>query len=367
MEKLLASSPKISKLSRGQQVEGKILAKLNKELILEIGAKAEGLLPLKDFPKDQQETIKIGDKMSAFVILPENESGQVILGLNPQTGGSQRGKDQSWAKFQNAKDKKSKLQGRVLEINKGGLILEVEGTRGFLPNSQVGFELLVSLKTGLETLIGQVINVTVTDVDLSNNRLIFSQRGQVSEDVLEKLKSFKKDQKVRGNIIAILPFGLVIDLDPSTSLDGTRDKSLGTGGVEGLVFISDVSWEKVEDLGSKFQVGQEVEAQVLGEDSDLGRVNLSIKHLSEDPFSKLATNFEPDEVVKGQISQVSEAGVAVKLDPSVEGFLPASKMEADTKYEAGKEMSFLVDGVDAQRRRINLAPFVTSTERLIYK
>ncbi len=349
MEKLLASSPKISKLSRGQQVEGKILAKLAKELILEIGAKAEGLLPLRDFPKDQQETIKIGDKISAFVILPENESGQVILSLNPKALGSQRGKDQSWAKFQNAKDKKSKLQGKVLEINKGGFILEIEGTRGFLPNSQVGFELLVNLKTGLETLIGQVINVTVTEVDLSNNRLIFSQRGQVSEGVLEKLKKYKAGDKVSGDIVAILPFGLVVDLE----------------GVEGLVFISDVSWEKVENLDS-YKVGQEVEAQVLGIDEDLGRVNLSIKHLSEDPFAKIADKFSTDDVISGQITEVNEQGIAVALENGVEGFLPQAKI-GENKYEVGKAASFLVDSVDTNRRRINLAPFVTSTEGLIYK
>lgn len=352
MEKLLASSPqKKLKLNRGEKVEGEVLTKSESELVLEIGAKAEGVLPLRDLPDDLQKTIKIGDKISAYVVLPETESGQITLALHQAVASPQRSRGVNWAKFQNAQNKKSKLQGRVLEVNKGGFIVEVEGIRGFLPNSQVGFELLLSLKEGLDTLIGQNINVSVTEINLENNRLIFSQRGQVSEEVKDKLKAYKVGQKVKGKIVAILPFGLVIDLD----------------GVEGLVFISDVSWEKIEDLSSKFEKGEEVEAQVLGIDEELGRVNLSIKHMSEDPFGKLAEKYSTDDVVKGTIIEVSDAGVTVKLEGGVEGFLPAAKMDADTKYKAGVEMSFLVDSTDSNRRRVNLAPFVTSTAGLIYK
>ncbi len=374
MERLLASSPKkITRLNRGEKVEGEIVAKGKKELILDIGSKAEGVLQIRDLPKDQQEALKPGDKFEAFVVLPENESGQVTLALHQASGPSQKYKGANWAKFQNALNKKSKLQGKVLEINKGGLIMEVEGIRGFLPNSQVGFEALVSVKQGLETLVDQTMNVTVAEVDTQNNRLIFSQRGQVSPDLIEKIKKFKQNTKVRGKIVAILPFGLVIDLD----------------GTEGLVFISDVSWEKVEDLGSIYQVGQEIDSQVLSLDEDFGRVNLSIKHLSEDPFIKISAKYPADEMIKGEITEITNTGIVVKLDPStgsttstmlstsplttgslgtggVEGFLPASKI-GDTRYEVGSSMSFLVDGVDKNKRRINLAPFITTTAGLIYK
>lgn len=368
MEKLLASRfarSKLHALSRGEKVEGEIVDKLNKELILDIDSKAEGVLPLRDLPKDQQESLKVGDKLSAFVIFPENESGQVTLALHPGSFGVQKYKGANWDRFQNALNKKSKLQGRVLEINKGGLIVEFEGTRGFLPNSQVGFELLLSLRTGLETLIGQRISVTVTEISADNNRLIFSQRGQVSDDISENLKSFKLKQKVKGKIVAVLPFGLVIDL-PARSAGGPAGRQ-ALRGIEGLVFISDVSWEKVENLESIYKAGQEVEAQVLGIDSELGRVNLSIKHLTDDPFQKISEKIKGDDVVKGEITDVSDAGIAVELEDGIEGFLPASKMDSNTKYSTGEKTSFLIDSVDAQRRRVNLAPFVTSTAGLIYK
>lgn len=377
MEELLASQKsKLISLHRGLEVEGKIVAISDKEITLDIGAKSEGILQSRDFPRDQLENLKIGDKLKAYVLQIENESGQVVLTLQRSLdsardrqahlrGGKFRGgKSIDWSKFIQAQNQNSKLNGKILEINKGGLIIEVEGSpreagvRGFLPNSQVGFELMTKAGGGMEELIGQEITVNVIEIDQANNRLIFSQRGQVSEDIQKSLQNFKPNQKIKGRIVAILPFGLIVDIS----------------GVEGIVFISDVAWEKVEDLSNLFKVGMEIEAQVIGIDDQLGRVNLSIKHLTEDPFGKLAEKFPADEVVKGEVVGVDGNGVLVRLeDPSgesgigvVEGFIPASKM-GSAQYEVGKIVSVLVDNVDKNRRRVNLAPMITSTEGLIYK
>lgn len=363
MEELLASQSKVVNLYRNLEVEGEVVLISDKEIILDLGAKSEGVISKREIPDSQLKDLKIGSKLKAFVYMSENESGQAVLSLQRQVsspmrsdrdrsrgGKSRGGRFIDWSKFISAQNQKSKLQGTVMEVNKGGLMVEVAGTRGFLPNSQVGFELLSKSGEGMDRLIGQDLTVTVIEVDQDNNKLIFSERGQVSEEVLKQLQSFKTGQKVKGKIVAILPFGLVVDVE----------------GVEGLVFISDVSWEKVEDLNKLYKVGDEVEVLVTGSDKELGRLNLSIKQLSEDPFAKLAEKYPADEVVKGEVTGVSEAGVAVQLD-GVEGFLPAAKMDPDTKYEAGQSMSFLVDGVDSQKRRVNLAPFVTSTAGLIYK
>lgn len=356
MEELLASqNKKFRTLSRGQEIEGTIVSINDREITLDLGAKSEGVIQVREIPKEKLENLKVGDKLKAFVALVENESGQTILSFIFQTRqfreGRARGRGSNWQRFISAQNQKSKLSGKVLEINKGGLIVEVEGTRGFLPNSQVGFELLSKASKGMEDLIGQTITVTVSEIDQNNNKLIFSQRGQVSSEIKAKLASFKKDQKTKGKIVAILPFGLVVDI----------------AGTEGLVFISDVAWEKVEDLTKLYSGGDEVEVLVSGLDEELGRLNLSIKQLTEDPFEKLAEKYPADEVVKGEVAEVSAGGVIIKLERGVEGFLPASKMDPDTKYEGGKSMSFLVDSVDKNRRRINLAPFVTSTAGLIYK
>ncbi len=353
MEELLASQPqKLITFHRGQEVEGEVVAISDKEITLDLGAKSEGILPIRDIPAPAKPDLKVGSRLKAYVSMAESESGQIILSSSPQMriNTSFRGHGINWSRFLNAKNQKSKLQGKVREVNKGGLIVETEGARGFLPNSQVGFELLTKVGKGLDALIDQDLTVTVIEIDTENNKLIFSQRGQVTPEAKEKLKSFKAGQKENGKIVAILPFGLVVDIN----------------GAEGLVFIADVSWDKVEDLSKDFKVGQEFEVMVLGLDEELGRLNLSIKQLSQDPFAALAKDYPADEVVKGEVVSVTDAGIVVKLKDGVEGFLPASKMGQAT-YETGKIMSFLVDSVDASRRRINLAPFVTSTAGLIYK
>lgn len=373
MEKLLASqSQKITTLNRGQQVEGEVVFLTDKEVILDLGAKSEGILQRKELPSERSVSLKSGDKIKAYVSQPENEYGQVVLSLSIQSkaiagfggrGDRNRRGGFSADKFIQAKNQKLRLSGTVLEVNKGGLIVDVEGVRGFLPNSQVGFELLSKSGGGMESLIGQNLNLTVIEVDSANNKLIFSQRGQVSDSIKEQLKKFQKEQKVSGKIVAILPFGLVVSVKDRSSSGLGRDEF----GVEGLVFISDVAWDKVEDLSKDFKIGQEIEVLVTGIDEELGRLNLSIKQLSEDPFGKLAEKYPADEVVKGEVLAVSDEGTAVKLKDGVEGFLPASKMKTDTTYEVGKSVTLLVDSVDSKRRRVNLAPLLTSTEGLIYK
>lgn len=350
MEELLASqNKKFKTLNRGEQIEGKIIAISSHEAILDLGAKSEGVLPKREL----SDGAKVGDTLKVYVVMVENENGQTILSIYHQVKSTNtyKGHGVNWQKFSQALNQKSKFAGKVLEINKGGLIIDVSGSRGFLPNSQVGFELLSKASKGLEDLVGQTVTITVSEIDQNNNKLIFTQRGQVSSEIKLKLKEFKKDTKTKGQIVAVLPFGLVVSV----------------GGVEGLVFISDVAWERVEDLSKLFKAGEEIEVKIIGADEDLGRLNLSIKGLSEDPFSKIAQNYPADEVVRGEVVAQNEAGIIFKFKDGVEGLLPTSKMELGMSYEAGKSMQLLVDSVDLQRRRINLAPFITSTEGLIYK
>lgn len=262
---------KITKLTRGQQIEGEVVAITDREIILDLAAKSEGTLSTRDIADSVLKDLKPGDKLKVYVVAPENEYGQIILSFTqkrddrdkkPSRGYPQsRGID--WPKFTADMSQKKQLAGVVKESNKGGLIVEVEGNRGFIPHSQLGLEFLGKSVDGL---IGQQISVSVIEVDQSNNKLVFSQKEAESE-----------------------------------------------------------------------------------------------------AFDKLVENIVSDEVVKGEIVKVSEVGVTVKLEDGLEGFLKSSNSDLATKYEVGKSMSFLVDSVDSLRKRVNLAPFVTSTTRLIYK
>lgn len=340
MEELLASIPQKSlNLSRGQEVAGEVVKVTSQEVVLDLGTKSEGVISKREIPIPQFDSLKIGDKIKAYVVTPESGPSLVVLSLRPVAAKVTRGTRLPQNKI---------LQGKVTEINKGGVVVEVMGVRGFLPNSQVGFEFLNRAR---ENSIGQEIPVIATETDTPGGRVIFSQRGTVTAESLERLQGTKFGQKVKGEIVAILPFGLVVSM----------------GEMAGLVFASDASWEKVEDLSSLFKVGQEVEAQVLNVDENLGRINLSIKQLTEDPFVKLSQKFTPDRAVKGEVTEVSEAGVSFKLEEGVNGFLSSSKMDPSIKYEIGKQITLLVDSVDLRRRKVNLAPLVTSTAGLIYK
>lgn len=365
MEELLASSTKVINLRRGQEVEGGIVAINNSELILDLGAKSEGVIPKKEFPSSGIENLKIGDKVKAFVIFSENENGQIVLSLHqvqPKTG--RRGREINWARFKNAQRGGTKLSGTITEINKGGLMVEVDGVRGFLPNSLSGFEILGKNISSQQELVGQTVHFLISEIDENTNKLIFTQKSLTDNSVKVSLRNFKKGDKFKGKVSAILPFGFVLAIPalPDRQAGGSQENQL----VRGLVLISEVAWERTEDL-SAFSNGQEVEALVLGADEDLGRLNLSIKQLSDDPFAKLAEKFPADEAVRGEVVSQTEAGVIFKFKDGVEGLLPSSRMNPGQTYEAGASMQMLVDSIDVKKRRINLAPFITSTEGLIYK
>ena len=354
MADLLASLDKQSiVVSRGQEVEGVVITILPHEIVLDLNSKSEGILQKRDLSPEQAANLKIGDKLIVSVLQSENESGQVSLGLNRALKGSQT--SGRWSKFENALRSSQALVGRGMEVNKGGLIVEIDGVRGFLPSSQV----TLSQAANLEELIGKEVSVLVIEVDPNQNRLIFSQKTNVSEDTKQKLGRLKVDDKVSGKVAAVLAFGIFVTLE-----DSPRGEA---GGVEGLVHISEISWEKTLDPHTVYKVGDEVQAKVISVDANTGRVNLSVKQLSKDPFADLSKDVQADDVVKAVVSKVTSLGVSFTLESGAEGFMPSSKTEAEINYTVGESYTCLVDNVDSQKRRVNLVPFVTSTSSLIYK
>ncbi|MDO8619450.1 MAG: S1 RNA-binding domain-containing protein [Candidatus Daviesbacteria bacterium] len=358
MEELLASlQSKILTLQFGQEIEGIVVAVLDKEILLDLSTKSEGVLPRRELSPEQQQNLKPGDSLKCFVALVENESGQTTLSMHkqvrvrPSFGRGRGGKAIDWSRFISAMNQKSKITGTVTEINKGGLILEVDAIRGFLPGSQIGIDALGKLMGKNADVVGQQLTATVIEIDQNNNRLIFSQKGQVDEELKTKLASFKSGAKVKGKISAVYPFGVLVDVE----------------GNFGMVFPQDITWEKTEDPTATVAVGTEVEAQVTSVEPEYGRIGLSLKQLKEDPFAKIAENFETDDVVSATVSAISAQGVSFILKDNVEGFMASNKVPAGTIYEANQKVSCLVDSVDSSRRRVNLVPMLTSTEGLIYK
>ena len=354
--KSVKESSKSFNISRGQELTGEVITILDQEIILDLGTKAEGVLPKKDLPAEQAEKLNVGDKLQVFVAQVENESGQVVLALRKATSTNLKsGSFAKWDKFQEAISSGKTFVGKGLEVNKGGLIVEIGEVRGFLPSSQVA----LSQAGDLSDLIGKEISVTIIEADAGANRLILSQKATLTEEAKEKLGKLKIGDKVSGTVAAVLPFGIFISLGDAQSGEA--------GGVEGLVHVSELAWEKVEDPGKLFKIGDTVSAQVTSIDSNTNRVNLSIKQTSADPFVEITKKYSKDDVLKGTVAKVSSMGVFVALDDNIEGLIHSSKLDPTISYEAGEKITVLVDNVDTAKRRIYLAPFITSTKDLIYK
>lgn len=364
------------RINPGDQVEGEVIAIKIDEIVLDLGGKAEGIIGKKEFGANQLEQLKVGDSMQAFVV-GESNFGQVNLTLHKEVlrsrGDGKRGfrpeQIKKWQRLTNAKTQKTPVTGKILETNKGGLLVDIDPStgsgqgslRGFLPISQVSLKDLGGSENGLQGLIGKELKLYIIEIDMSNNKLILSTREDVSREVKESIRLYQVGQQAEGKIVAIAPFGLLLDLN----------------GLEGVVYSQETSWDKVEDPGleKEFSVGQEIKAKVIGKDENLGRLNLSIRQLQEDPFKGTAARFQVDDVVTGTIVEITTNGTLVSLEngvegpalSAVEGFLPISKIESGTEYQIGQKANFLVDNVDMAKRRINLAPFLTSTKGLIYK
>lgn len=362
MADLLAKQKSPLKVTRNQEIEGEVVTITDSEVILDLGTKSEAVLNKKDLTPDQVANLRVGDKLVVFVLTPENDSGQVVVTMQRTISKGTSG--ERWQRFQQALDSKQILSGKALEVNKGGLIVEVSGIRGFLPSSQVA----LSAAKNLDELVGKELQVTAIEVEPNQNRLIFSQKVTITDDIKESLGKLKVGDKVKGAVAAVLPFGIFATLeDPSTGSTTLTTGSLGTSKIEGLVHSSELSWERVEDPGTFYKVGQEVEAVVISVDQSSARVNLSIKQLTPDPFKEKAKEYKSDDVVKGIVTKVNNMGVFLELEDGLEGLIPSSKMEPDVSYEIGQSVTCLVDSVEETKRRISLAPFITTTKGLIYK
>lgn len=351
MADLLAKqTSKVNSVSRGQEITGEVIAINGGEIVIDLGAKAEGVMQRKDLSSEKAAALKVGDKITASVIQSENQSGQIVLSPNrpvaPSKGG--RGGENRFKRFDDAKSSNHTVRGRATEVNRGGLIVEVDGIRGFLPSSQAS----LSSASNLEELVGKDLDLLVIEVDPSQNRLIFSQKAKVTDETKEKLSKLKTGQKTEGAVAAVLPFGIFVSL---------------ADGVEGLVHISEISWDKVEDPNTFFKIGDKVEALVTSIDVSSGRVNLSVKQLSKDPFVDKTKEIHPEDVIKGTVTKITQNGLIIELQNSIEGYVPSSAVDAEGEYEVGKSANFLVGGIDNQKRRVNLTPFRTSTKDLIYK
>ncbi len=322
-------------LKRGDFIEGRITEIKKKIVLIDIGAKSEGIVVGKDHEEveDYIKELKIGDTVVIYVKQPENESGQIILSLRRAAG------EWRWKFFEERFSTGESIEVRPLQVNRGGMIVQIRGIQGFIPSSQFGKK----HKDRLEELINKTLKVRVIEVDRSNNRLIFSERAVSEAKLIAKKKKLLGKIKIgnvlEGVISAISPFGVFVE----------------TKGLEGLVHISEISWEKVDSPEKLFKVKDKIKVKVIGIEKETGRLNLSLKQLTPDPWEKAEKKYPIGKKIEGKVSSLSSFGAFVNFEPGVEGLLHISKIPVDFNIDVGDKIKVEVESLDPGNRRMSLS------------
>ncbi|OGH11761.1 MAG: hypothetical protein A2857_03840 [Candidatus Levybacteria bacterium RIFCSPHIGHO2_01_FULL_36_15] len=345
MAQLMSSfSSKMVFLKKGETVEGTVKKLTPQEITLDIGAKSEALVL--EFDKSNVNNLlkllKVGDKVKATVLSPESEEGFPVVSLRRTLD------DLIFSGLQKIFEKEDSLDVYISEATRGGFFAETnEMVRGFLPNSQVLSEY---------NLVGKTIKVKIIEFDKAKKRVIFSEKAtSYLMNPLEIEKAVKKNSVIEAAINNVTNHGLYVSIS-------TENGQL----VEGFIHISEVSYQRVENLQNMFNKGEKIKVLVIDIDHENRRVNLSIKRLEKDKFEDVKTSYKKDQKVKGVISSIKTKGITVKLSENVLGFIPEGKIPPQVTYKEGEEIEALIEDFDSRRRLVVLTP-VLKAKPMMYR
>jgi len=327
--------------AHGDIVEGTVVRVDPDEVLVDIGAKAEGVISGKElgFRDSDSAALEPGDQIKVFVLQPENEEGNVVLSLRRARA------ETTWLTAADKQTEGAVMEAEVREQNKGGLIVNVLGLRGFLPSSQVGRQ----HAGNLEQLVGQRIPVKILEVNRKRNRLIVSQKSAEDEDRARRrddlFNRLDVGEVVSGNVSGLTSYGAFVDI----------------GGADGLIHISELSWDRVSKVTDVLQVGEQVTVKVIKLDAGQNRISLSLRQLQQDPWERLLQSIPVGSIVDGTVTKTKKYGAFVQILPGIEGLLHISELSWDhvDKTEdvlrVAEEIKVKVIGIDGQRRRVSLS------------
>lgn len=334
---------------RGQELEGLVTFVSKRMVLVDVGAKTEGIVTDDEAKEaiDIIETLKIGDKISVFVKHSENDQGQIFLSLRKAV------EEGRWSVFKKWMDEDKEVDVTGLEVNKGGMVVKIGELRGFVPASQFGEKYLGNM----DGLLNKTFKVKVIEVDKPQNRLIFSEKLVSDADGLAKKDEALADvvagSKLVGTVSGIMPFGVFVTVN--VPVKGKNEVAK----VEGLVHISEISWEKVEDPNVMFKVGQEVSVMVIGVEKEAGKLNLSIKQLSGDPWKEIEAKYAVGTKHSGKVVRIAPYGIFVNFERGIDGLIHVSKQPQGKEFKMGEAIDVYVEMLDSKSRRMSLGVVLT--------
>jgi ribosomal protein S1 len=245
-------------------------------------------------------------------------------------------------------------------VTKGGLLVDAEGVFGFIPTSQLGKE----WEGNLASAVGKEIRAKVLEVDRSQNRLVLSERAVSEVEEIAGRKKALSAIKVGGDyeaiVVGVVPFGVFAEIEISSGSGKKREKQAEQIKLEGLIHISELSWEKIDDVNRAVRVGDKIKVQVIGIDEDNGKLALSVKRLTDDPWGVVQKKYKTDSKHTGVVVKVAPYGVLVRLDKGIEGLIHASKMPGDMAFAEGQKVEVFVESVDLEKRRLSLGVILSA-------
>jgi len=357
MEELLAEQDSdIKSFKHGDVVEGTVVRIDKDEILVDIGAKSEGVVSNRELYGRHAETqpqLVIGDTVLVYVLQPESQEGHAVLSLR------RAGLERKWRAMQEQFEAGVIIEAPVIDHNKGGLIVDC-GIRGFVPISQiVDFprrpqndqprDAAQEIAEKLQPFVGRKLRLKILEVNRKANRLILSEKVALYEESREKrdelFSSLQVGQKVSGTVRSIAPFGVFIDL----------------GGIDGLVHKSELSWNKVNNPEAGYKVGDEVEAEVIDINHERGRISLSIRRLQPDPWHSTVADFKVGDIIDGTVTKLVNFGAFVRVRDGLEGLIHISELShqrvahpGDVVHE-GQTLKLKIISLDSERHRLGLS------------
>jgi small subunit ribosomal protein S1 len=343
MDDLLAQESGVKQLVAGETITGTVLSVKKHEVLVDLGAQGVGLVPRREVGFGK--SLNVGDEVTASIVDSELENGYSLLSLRKAA------KDRGWEEVIVKAEAGEVIDITPYDANRGGLLVEYEGVRGFLPVSQLSAEHYPRVGSSdkdeilqrLNALIGKEMKVRILDADRRANKLIFSEKEAIKDGLAERFASLKVGDSVKGVATGVVDFGVFVNVD----------------GIEGLVHISEISWERVNNPSDYVKVGDTLEAKIISIDKD--RLSLSMKQLTKDPWLDEVEAMKPGTKVEGTVTRITPFGAFVQLSPAVEALVHISEMGAtdgvdpEKVFTLNERKEFTVLDVDKDNRKISLS------------